>query len=84
MADGQLQQTQSASTPLPRVAIKYCTQCRWMLRAAYVSVVLIVAAYSILKTDDAASLRKNFSPLSRLRSAKSPFCRISMAPSSSR
>lgn len=22
---------------LPRVAITYCTQCKWMLRAAYVS-----------------------------------------------
>ena len=21
---------------LPRIAIKYCTQCKWMLRAAYV------------------------------------------------
>jgi predicted Rdx family selenoprotein len=25
------------SPKLPRVAITYCTQCRWMLRAAYVS-----------------------------------------------
>jgi hypothetical protein len=24
--------------PLPRVTIKFCTQCKWMLRAAYVSV----------------------------------------------
>lgn len=23
--------------PLPRVAIQFCTQCKWMLRAAYVS-----------------------------------------------
>jgi hypothetical protein len=22
---------------LPRISIKFCTQCRWMLRAAYVS-----------------------------------------------
>lgn len=22
---------------LPRITIKFCTQCRWMLRAAYVS-----------------------------------------------
>ncbi|KAF2751910.1 seleno protein W family protein [Sporormia fimetaria CBS 119925] len=27
--------TQSAPVSLPRVAITYCTQCRWMLRAAY-------------------------------------------------
>ncbi|KAK1640420.1 selT/selW/selH seleno protein domain-containing protein [Colletotrichum phormii] len=27
----------STSTPLPRVAIQFCTQCKWMLRAAYVS-----------------------------------------------
>lgn len=27
--------TQSAPVALPRVAITYCTQCRWMLRAAY-------------------------------------------------
>ncbi|KAF2440740.1 hypothetical protein P171DRAFT_435506, partial [Karstenula rhodostoma CBS 690.94] len=27
--------TQIASVSLPRVAITYCTQCRWMLRAAY-------------------------------------------------
>lgn len=23
--------------PLPRVTIRFCTQCKWMLRAAYVS-----------------------------------------------
>lgn len=28
---------QTAPVALPRVAITYCTQCRWMLRAAYVS-----------------------------------------------
>lgn len=27
--------TESAQVNLPRVAIAYCTQCRWMLRAAY-------------------------------------------------
>jgi len=27
--------TASVQVPLPRVTIKYCTQCRWMLRAAY-------------------------------------------------
>jgi selT/selW/selH-like putative selenoprotein len=27
--------TQTAPVALPRVAITYCTQCRWMLRAAY-------------------------------------------------
>lgn len=26
----------SASTPYPRIVIKFCTQCKWMLRAAYV------------------------------------------------
>ncbi|KAF5020034.1 hypothetical protein F66182_7939 [Fusarium sp. NRRL 66182] len=25
----------STQTPLPRVAIQFCTQCKWMLRAAY-------------------------------------------------
>ncbi|KAJ5142623.1 uncharacterized protein N7515_001410 [Penicillium bovifimosum] len=25
----------SLQTTLPRIAIKFCTQCRWMLRAAY-------------------------------------------------
>lgn len=28
--------TQSKPVTLPRIAITYCTQCRWMLRAAYV------------------------------------------------
>ncbi|KAF4783286.1 putative selT/selW/selH selenoprotein domain-containing protein [Colletotrichum scovillei] len=28
-------QSASTSTPLPRVAIQFCTQCKWMLRAAY-------------------------------------------------
>ncbi|KAH5337905.1 hypothetical protein HBI23_011710 [Parastagonospora nodorum] len=27
--------TQTAPVALPRVAITFCTQCRWMLRAAY-------------------------------------------------
>ncbi|KAH7079151.1 Rdx family-domain-containing protein [Paraphoma chrysanthemicola] len=27
--------TQSAPVALPRIAITFCTQCRWMLRAAY-------------------------------------------------
>ncbi|KAI5375634.1 hypothetical protein CC77DRAFT_1090393 [Alternaria alternata] len=27
--------TQTAPVALPRVAITYCTQCKWMLRAAY-------------------------------------------------
>jgi hypothetical protein len=26
----------TAQIHLPRITIKYCTQCRWMLRAAYV------------------------------------------------
>lgn len=26
--------------PLPRVTIRFCTQCKWMLRAAYVSVII--------------------------------------------
>ena len=31
--------TITASTPtlLPRITIRFCTQCKWMLRAAYVS-----------------------------------------------
>ena len=28
--------TTTAQVHLPRVTIKYCTQCKWMLRAAYV------------------------------------------------
>lgn len=28
---------QSVPCPLPRVTIQFCTQCKWMLRAAYVS-----------------------------------------------
>ncbi|KAF2691883.1 hypothetical protein K458DRAFT_6812 [Lentithecium fluviatile CBS 122367] len=31
----KMSSTQSAPVSLPRVAITYCTQCRWMLRAAY-------------------------------------------------
>ena len=30
-------QTADAAVTLPRVVITFCTQCRWMLRAAYVS-----------------------------------------------
>lgn len=26
----------AASAPYPRIVIKFCTQCKWMLRAAYV------------------------------------------------
>lgn len=29
-------QTALERVHLPRIAIKFCTQCRWMLRAAYV------------------------------------------------
>lgn len=36
MAEEQAK-TVTAPVNLPRVAITYCTQCRWMLRAAYVS-----------------------------------------------
>ncbi|OLN93962.1 hypothetical protein CCHL11_03461 [Colletotrichum chlorophyti] len=36
MAEAATQPTSaSASLPLPRVAIQFCTQCKWMLRAAY-------------------------------------------------
>jgi len=28
----------SVLAPLPRVTIQFCTQCKWMLRAAYVGV----------------------------------------------
>lgn len=33
---------------LPRIAIKFCTQCRWMLRAAYVGPfrILVSTTYS--------------------------------------
>ncbi|KAH1495419.1 hypothetical protein KXX42_005880, partial [Aspergillus fumigatus] len=27
--------TATTTTTLPRITIKYCTQCKWMLRAAY-------------------------------------------------
>lgn len=27
--------TGTAAVPLPRIAIQFCTQCKWMLRAAY-------------------------------------------------
>ncbi|KAK1781742.1 Rdx family-domain-containing protein [Copromyces sp. CBS 386.78] len=37
MTDQQTLTTTSASTPtlLPRITIRFCTQCKWMLRAAY-------------------------------------------------
>lgn len=36
-AQGTVQdQTALERVHLPRIAIKFCTQCRWMLRAAYV------------------------------------------------
>ncbi|RGP78135.1 seleno w [Fusarium longipes] len=28
----------ASQTPLPRVSIQFCTQCKWMLRAAYADV----------------------------------------------
>jgi predicted Rdx family selenoprotein len=28
---------QALGTALPRITIQFCTQCKWMLRAAYVS-----------------------------------------------
>ncbi len=31
------QTTPPLNVVLPRIAIQFCTQCRWMLRAAYVS-----------------------------------------------
>lgn len=33
--------------PLPRVTIRFCTQCKWMLRAAYVSWLLYHIRYSL-------------------------------------
>jgi hypothetical protein len=33
----QLSPTTAAGQVLPRVTIQFCTQCKWMLRAAYVS-----------------------------------------------
>ncbi|KAK3388218.1 Rdx family-domain-containing protein [Sordaria brevicollis] len=37
MAEQQAPSTTCASTPtlLPRITIRFCTQCKWMLRAAY-------------------------------------------------
>lgn len=38
-------------SPLPKVTIQYCTQCKWLLRAAYVClpflVILLPFLYSI-------------------------------------
>lgn len=38
LAESPLSKEAHAQVHLPRVAIKFCTQCKWMLRAAYVSV----------------------------------------------
>lgn len=32
--------TGQVTSPLPRVTIQFCTQCKWMLRAAYVWTIL--------------------------------------------
>jgi Rdx family len=34
--------------PLPRIAIKFCVQCKWNLRAAYVCQVLILIVILIV------------------------------------
>ncbi|RSL54171.1 hypothetical protein CEP54_010046 [Fusarium duplospermum] len=38
----------STSTPLPRVTIQFCTQCKWMLRAAYYAQELLSTFSTIL------------------------------------
>jgi hypothetical protein len=39
--------TQGAAEPrLPRITIQFCTQCKWMLRAAYVSLLLPPSSYA--------------------------------------
>ncbi|CAP69019.1 uncharacterized protein PODANS_7_9760 [Podospora anserina S mat+] len=37
MAEQQVTESTATTTRLPRVTIQFCTQCKWMLRAAYVS-----------------------------------------------
>ncbi|RSM09289.1 hypothetical protein CDV31_007774 [Fusarium ambrosium] len=38
----------SPSTPLPRVTIQFCTQCKWMLRAAYYAQELLSTFSTVL------------------------------------
>ena len=38
--------TQGPLLHLPRIAIKYCTQCKWMLRAAYVWIFLFPLSFA--------------------------------------
>ncbi|KAK4668706.1 uncharacterized protein QC764_709760 [Podospora pseudoanserina] len=35
MAEQQVTESTATTTRLPRVTIQFCTQCKWMLRAAY-------------------------------------------------
>lgn len=39
--DDESATTAAVQVVLPRVTIVYCTQCRWMLRAAYVGLLLL-------------------------------------------
>lgn len=65
---GAAKQTKPAAEPgltslervhLPRISIKFCTQCRWMLRAAYVcsSFFIFVASLARSKVDLAVSFK---------------------------
>ena len=40
------------TTALPRIAIQFCTQCKWMLRAAYVSLKLEVLVTFLCKAKE--------------------------------
>lgn len=37
--------TTGASVQLPRITIRFCTQCRWMLRAAYVCACMLLCLF---------------------------------------
>jgi predicted Rdx family selenoprotein len=51
--------------PLPRVTIQFCTQCKWMLRAAYVSRISVSEQYFL--THLSATNGSNFGTLSHLQ-----------------
>lgn len=53
--------------PLPRVTIRFCTQCKWMLRAAYVS--LFLARQPVCLTGETKTLLTSYyNPSSSSRS----------------
>lgn len=44
----EIEKTALERVHLPRIAIKFCTQCRWMLRAAYVWSFLFLLVFQLL------------------------------------